>query len=462
MKFILMYITNIIPYICIILPIYCIFRVNYIKRKLNGKYKVWHEVGLIALVIFLIGIISQTIIPEFEFYNGKIKIAEFINTDRFNLVPFKIMYQTFIEVFRYKNISYFYISLLANILIFIPIGLLLPLLFEKYRNIKNTILFGIIFSLCIETTQIILPRATDIDDIILNAFGTLLGFGIFYIIKKYIPKIIEMTKAITILDLVKEENSNSKKKYALITGASSGIGYEMAIKLSKLGFNVIVVARRIEKLNELKKKCNTSVEIISLDLSIVENAYKLYEKTKNKEIEVVINNAGFGIFGEFYKTNLENELNMIDLNIKCLHVLTKLYLKDMIKKNKGYILNVSSSAAFMPAGPLMSTYYGTKSYVLMFTNSIYEEIKRQNKNVNISSLCLGPTRTNFNKNANIHASVNELDSKYVADIAIKGLFNRKRIIIPGVSNKLLKIFSRFVPDRLLIKLNYNIQKRKAS
>ena len=235
----------------------------------------------------------------------------------------------------------------------------------------------------------------------------------------------------------------------------------MAIRLSQLGFNIIAVARNEEKLVKLKKKCNNLVEIIALDLSIVENVYKLYEKTKEIDVHIVINNAGFGTFGEFYKTNLEDEMNMIDLNIKAVHILTKLYLKNMISKNSGYILNVSSSAAFMPAGPLMSTYYATKNYVLTFTNAIHEEVKRQKKDVTISSLCLGPTSTNFNNRANIHASVNELDAKYVSDVALKGLFDKKSVIIPGFSNKLLKIFNRFVPDKILIKLNYNMQKRKS-
>ena len=460
MKFILMYITNIIPYVLVVLPIYTLFRKKYIKKKLEGKYKIWHEIGLMFLVIFLVGIISQTIIPEFEFYNGKIKIAEITTLFRFNFIPLKIIYQTFIEVFTYSNTAYFYISFLSNILIFVPIGLLLPLLFDKYKSLKNTTLFGMFFSICIEIVQIILPRATDIDDVVLNTLGTVLGYGIFCIIRKIVPNFIPKTLALTSLDLIKEENYLNKK-YALVTGASSGIGYEMAIKLSQLGFNIVAVARNEEKLEKLKKSCKTSVEVIPLDLSIVENVYNLYEKIKDKDINVVINNAGFGTFGEFYKTNLEDEMNMIDLNIKAVHILTKLYLNDMLTKNRGYILNVSSSAAFMPAGPLMSTYYATKNYVLTFTNAIHEEVKRQKKDVTVSSLCIGPTNTNFNNRANIHASVNELDAKYVSDVALKGLFDKKRVIIPGISNKLLKIFIRFIPDRILIKLNYNMQKRKS-
>lgn len=255
-------------------------------------------------------------------------------------------------------------------------------------------------------------------------------------------------------------DNDKNDKFAVVTGASSGIGFEMAVNLSKLGYNVIAVARCEDRLLELKSKCDTLVEIISLDLSIVDNVYSLYERTKDKDIEVVINNAGFGVFGDFCDTNLEEELNMINLNINCLHILTKLYLKDMMKKDRGYILNVSSSAAFMPAGPLMGAYYSTKSYVLTLTNSIYEEVRRLGKNIGISCLCLGPTSTNFNKRASIHASVNELDANYVSDVALKWLFNKKRVIIPGLSNKFVKFVSRFIPDWLLIRINYNIQKGK--
>ena len=465
MNIIFLYILNVIPYLLIILPIYGIFRICYIKKKLNGMYKTWHEIMLVILAIVFISITSQTIIPEFEYYNGSIKLAESIEYFKFNFVPFKILYQTYIEVVKYNNLSYFYISFLANILIFVPIGILLPISYKKFRNLKNTILFGITYSLIIEITQIFLPRATDIDDIILNTLGVLIGYSIFKILKNKCVNFLEKVSEITIFDVVKFNNeilNEKEKKYALVTGASSGIGYEMAKELGNLGFNIIAVARDKEKLENLKKKNKTKTEIIPLDLGKVENVYNLYEKTKEKDIQIVINNAGVGTFGEFYKTNLEEELDMIDLNIKCLHILSKLYLKDMVNKNNGYILNVSSSAAFMPAGPLMSSYYATKSYVLTLTNAIHEEIKRQNKNITISTLCLGPTNTNFNKRANIHNSVKELDAKFVANVALKGLFNKKRIITPGITNKVLKIFIRVIPDCILIKLNYNLQKKKVA
>lgn len=141
---------------------------------------------------------------------------------------------------------------------------------------------------------------------------------------------------------------------ALITGASSGLGKDFAIELSKLGYELILVAREEKKLKDVAKLCDTKVKIESVDLSVIDNCTKLFNKHKN--IDLLINNAGFGMFGEFKDTDLDKELNMIDVNVKALHVLTKLYLNEMVKKDSGRILNVASTAAFLP-GPLMSTYY---------------------------------------------------------------------------------------------------------
>ena len=140
---------------------------------------------------------------------------------------------------------------------------------------------------------------------------------------------------------------------ALITGASSGIGRDMARILSKKGYDLILVARRKERLLELKKELDTKVTTIAMDLSIEKNNYELYEKVKSKKIDVLINNAGFGLFGEFVKTEIDTELKMIDLNIKSYHILTKLFLQDFVRRDAGYILNVCSSAGFM-AGPRMA------------------------------------------------------------------------------------------------------------
>jgi short-subunit dehydrogenase len=247
---------------------------------------------------------------------------------------------------------------------------------------------------------------------------------------------------------------------ALVTGASSGIGKDIAIYLSKLGYDIILVSRDKEALKNVSKIIKTKTKIIKMDLSVTENCKKLYEMTKKDNVDILINNAGFGLFGKFNDTNSDKELNMIDLNIKAVHTLTKLFLNDMKKKNHGYILNVASSAAFLP-GPLMSTYYATKAYVLRLTEAIYEELEIDKSNVVISCLCPGPVKTNFNKVANVEFELKSLTSKYVSKYAIDKMFKEKLIIIPGFDIKLSYVFSRFIPTKLLLKVAYYIQKKKS-
>jgi len=245
---------------------------------------------------------------------------------------------------------------------------------------------------------------------------------------------------------------------ALITGASSGIGREMAIQLSDMGYDLILVARRKKKLEELKKQLGTKVEIISLDVSSTFNCMKLYNKVKKEDIEIVINNAGFGLFGEFTETDMDKELDMIDTNIKAVHILTKLFLKDFKEKDHGYILNVASSAAFF-SGPLMATYYATKGYVLKLTEAVSEELRRQDSNVYIGALCPGPVNTEFNDVAKVKFSVKALESKDVVSYAINKMFAKKTIIIPGITMKLTSL-AKFLPRKLILRINYNIQKKK--
>lgn len=246
---------------------------------------------------------------------------------------------------------------------------------------------------------------------------------------------------------------------ALITGASSGLGRDMARILSEKGYDLILVARRKTKLQALKKELKTNVECIVMDVSTTFNCMELYQEVKDRDIDILINNAGFGMFGEFTSTNLDKELDMIDLNVKTVHTLTKLFLKDFKKKDKGYILNVASSAAFLP-GPLMASYYGTKAYVLRFTEAIHEELKKSGSPVYIGALCPGPVDTEFNKVAKVKFSLKGLDSIQVSEYAIKKMFQRKMVITPGIQMKLTKFFVRFVPDFILLKIAYRIQKKK--
>ena len=216
---------------------------------------------------------------------------------------------------------------------------------------------------------------------------------------------------------------------ALITGASSGIGRDIARELSKKGYELILFARDETKLNELKSELGGNLQVIAMDLSIEENCKDLYKQVP--DIDLLINNAGFGDCGNFTKTDLEKEIKMINTNITAYHILTKLYLQEMVKKDKGQILNVASIAGFMP-GPLMATYYATKAYVVRLSEAIREELKKQKSNVKISILCPGPVDTNFNKVADVEFNTKGLSSEYVAKYTVKKLEKSKFYIIPRI------------------------------
>ena len=245
----------------------------------------------------------------------------------------------------------------------------------------------------------------------------------------------------------------------LITGASNGMGADFARNLDSEDNELILVARSKEKLDKLRKELKCKVNIEVMDLSVKENVYNLYSKYKNK-IDFLINNAGFGCYGKFYETDLDNELNMIDLNVITYHILTKLFLRDFVKKNSGTILNVASSAAFQP-GPLMATYYATKSYVYNLTMGIYEELRREKSSVKIFVLCPGPVDTGFNDRANVRFGVKSLTSDYVVKYTLKMIKKNKTIIIPGLTMKFGIFGGRFLSRKGITKMNYNIQKSKS-
>ncbi len=246
---------------------------------------------------------------------------------------------------------------------------------------------------------------------------------------------------------------------ALITGASSGIGRDMARYLATLGWDLILVARREERLADLKKELSVNVRTIALDVGRKEDCYRLYELTREENIDMLVNNAGFGLAGEFTKTDLDTELNMIDVNIRAVHILTKLYLKDFVARDSGIILNVASSAGFMP-GPLLSTYYATKNYVLRLSEAVYEELRRKGSKVKISVLCPGPVNTEFNQVAKVKFAINGITSESCARIAIDGALKGKLIIVPGALLKAGLFFRNFLPEKGLLRLAYNFQRRK--
>ena len=244
----------------------------------------------------------------------------------------------------------------------------------------------------------------------------------------------------------------------LITGASSGIGYSMAKYLLTFGFDLVLVSKDKDKLDKLFSEYKKSVTTYECDLADEEESLKLYDKFKDEKIDIIINNAGFGDAGNFSNTDLNKELDMINLNIKAYHILTKLFLKDFVKRDYGRILNVASIAGFM-SGPYMATYYATKNYVVSLSLAIYEELKRDNSNVRISVFCPGPVDTNFNNVANVKFDLSSISSDYAAKVAIDGMFMNKLIIIP-FNMKLNYILSKICPTKMVLYVNSLVQRRR--
>ena len=247
----------------------------------------------------------------------------------------------------------------------------------------------------------------------------------------------------------------------LITGASSGIGRDLAREFAKLKYDIVLVARNIERMEKLKeelvKDFKVNVNYRQVDLTSRTACINLYNE--EKEIDILVNNAGLGDFGNFTETDLEKEFAIIDTDITALHILTKLYLKDMKKRDEGIILNVASIAGFLP-GPLMATYYAAKNYVVRLTEGIKEELRRDKSNVKVSLLCPGPVKTNFNNVANVKFELSSLSSEYVARYTVKKLLKGKFYIVPGFTVRCAKFFSKITPNFILRRTCYNTQRRK--
>lgn len=243
----------------------------------------------------------------------------------------------------------------------------------------------------------------------------------------------------------------------LITGASSGIGRDMARYLSTFNFDLFLIARDKKILEEEFKDYKNKIKTYEYDLSKDQECIKLYNEVKEEKIDILINNAGFGDAGNFSETSLGKEMNMIDLNIKAYHILTKLFLKDFVKRNYGRILNVASMAGFM-SGPYMATYYATKNYVVNLSLAINEELRRDNSKVKISIFCPGPVSTNFNNTANVKFNIPSISSEYASKYAIDNMFKNKLIIIPP-NMKANYFLTKIMPKKFILMINGHIQKR---
>lgn len=242
----------------------------------------------------------------------------------------------------------------------------------------------------------------------------------------------------------------------LITGASSGMGRDMAKYLYSLGYELYLVSLNKRELDR-EFKGYKNVHTYGYNLIVEEECVKLYNSLKNENIDILVNNAGFGDAGLFTKTSLDKEMDMIDLNVKAYHILTKLFLRDFVKRNYGRILNVASMAGFM-SGPYMATYYATKNYIVSLSLAIYEELKRSNSNVKISVFCPGPVNTNFNKVANVKFNISSIGSESASKSAIEGMFMNKLIIIPD-NMKFNYFLTRIVPTKVMLFVNSFIQER---
>jgi short-subunit dehydrogenase len=259
-----------------------------------------------------------------------------------------------------------------------------------------------------------------------------------------------------------------QESFALITGASSGFGKEFAHLFAKDGIPCVLVARDTDKLTELKKELEVAhdmrAEVVTLDLSITDNCTKLYEQLRKKGITVryLVNNAGFGDFGEFHTTSLEKDIGMIQVNITAVTVLTRLFGADMVAQKQGRILNIASTAAFLP-GPLMTEYYATKHYVLAFSEGLAEEWR--DYGVSVTALCPGPSATGFKKAADLDSSklFSSRRLSSAADVARTGydaMMQGETVVVHGFTNNLLVQLPRFLPRFLVAKIVRQAQERK--
>ena len=249
-------------------------------------------------------------------------------------------------------------------------------------------------------------------------------------------------------------------KTALITGATSGIGMEFARQLAARGYRLILTGRRVERLEELKEELEVPVEIIAADLNKKKECFGLLEKLKTEDIDVFINNAGFGLAGPFLYTDIDREVSMIKVNDVAMHILFKGMLQKMHNAGKGDILNVASSAGLLPGGPYMSTYYATKAYVTSLTRGVAVELKEKNSPVHIHALCPGPVDTEFNKVADVSFTLKGISAEKCVKDALKGMDRNKTIIVPSFGMRFVSRISKLVPYPILLKFTGHQQKKK--
>lgn len=248
--------------------------------------------------------------------------------------------------------------------------------------------------------------------------------------------------------------------YAVITGASSGIGKEMALLLAKRGYSLILVARREKRLKQIKRKLESrypiAVKVAVCDLGSRDACFAFCEKYRDYPVEILINGAGFGKIGYATELSLKEQLSMLDTNAAALHILSCQFAKQM---EKGYILNIASIAAFQPSA-FFAAYGATKAYVASFSMALGYELKKQGKDISVTTLCPGPVDTAFNQVAGASVSLPGLSAKSCAKKGLHGMFRKKRLVLPSIATKASYLVVKLAPLGVVIPLTYRIQKSK--
>jgi short-subunit dehydrogenase len=267
---------------------------------------------------------------------------------------------------------------------------------------------------------------------------------------------------------MRQKRNGVQRPIALVTGGSGGIGLELAKVLARNDFDLVLVARKRDTLEaaagQLEGKFAVKAHVFTSDLTRADAPQAIFDFLQNENIpiEVLVNNAGFGLGGEFSETEVQRELEMIQVNISALTHLTKLFLAPMIKRKSGRVLNVASTAAFQP-GPLMAVYYASKAYVLSFSGALSEELR--NSGVTVTALCPGPTHTGFADaaemgNSRLFNTFGIADAADVAEYGFDAMMHGKRLAIPGVRNKVLAQANRLAPRALSARIARMLQETR--
>ena len=253
-------------------------------------------------------------------------------------------------------------------------------------------------------------------------------------------------------------------KTVWITGASSGIGQEFARRYAKLGFRLILTARRKDRLDslaaELLAQYNTTSRILTADLAQEAELDRLCTEMEGERIDILINNAGFGVCGSFLETDADRELSMAKVNVLAMHRLFKFAVKKMQVQGFGTVLNVASSAGLLPGGPYMAGYYATKAYVVSLTRSVAEELREEHSPVYVCALCPGPVNTEFNDCAGVVFALKGITPQLCVEEAMRGMLRGKTIIVPSALMRMATTAQRFVPTPLLMPILARQQKKK--